>query len=185
MSSGDPHPTFDYGQAFSRNIGWVTAAEQQRLRTATVAIAGLGGVGGAHALTLARLGIGRFRLADFDDFGLQNFNRQAGAFVSTIGRPKMDVIAERVRDINPEAVIAPFPNGVTPEGIDAFLEGVDVYVDGLDFFALDIRRQVFAACARRGIPALTAAPLGIGASLLYFDPRGMSFERYFRMEGCD
>ena len=61
---------FDYDTAFCRNIGWVTEAEQHRLRLKRVAIAGLGGVGGAHAATLARLGIGRFHLADFDSFDL-------------------------------------------------------------------------------------------------------------------
>lgn len=174
---------FDYGTAFSRNIGWVTQAEQARLRGCRVAIAGLGGAGGVHALTLARLGIGRFVLADFDEFGVHNFNRQAGAFVSTLGQPKAATMARMVRDINPEAELRVFGEGVTPENIDAFLEGVDVYVDGIDFFAMDARRMLFAACHRKGIPALTAAPLGMGVSLLYFDPRGMSFEQYFRLEG--
>ena len=90
-------PVFDYDEAFSRNIGWLTAAEQTLLRGKRVAIAGLGGVGGAHVLTLARLGIGAFNLADFDAFALPNFNRQAGAVVSTLGRAKTDVIAEMAR----------------------------------------------------------------------------------------
>ncbi|HSG22550.1 MAG TPA: ThiF family adenylyltransferase, partial [Azonexus sp.] len=68
--------TFNYDEAFSRNIGWVTEAEQQRLRQSRVAIGGLGGVGGVHLLTLARLGIGRFTIADFDVFDVVNFNRQ-------------------------------------------------------------------------------------------------------------
>src|SRR4051812_19668227 len=59
---------FDYDEAFSRNLGWVTEAEQQRLRRARVCIAGLGGVGGIYLLTLARLGIGAFSVADFDRF---------------------------------------------------------------------------------------------------------------------
>ena len=59
---------FAYDEAFSRNIGWVTATEQRALRGKRVAIAGLGGVGGAHLITLARLGVGAFRIADFDRF---------------------------------------------------------------------------------------------------------------------
>src|SRR3954467_6277338 len=55
---------FDYDEAFSRNIGWVTEWEQQILRTKRVAIAGMGGVGGLHLLTLARLGIGAFHISD-------------------------------------------------------------------------------------------------------------------------
>jgi len=84
---------FDYNHAFSRNIGWLTEDEQQRLRGARVAIAGLGGVGGFHLLTLARLGVGRFNIADLDRFELANFNRQAGASVSSLGRPKVEVLA--------------------------------------------------------------------------------------------
>lgn len=175
--------SFDYGVAFSRNIGWVTEAEQERLRNARVAIAGLGGVGGVHLLTLARLGVSKFNIADFDEFGLHNFNRQVGAFMSTIDRPKAEVVAEMVREINPEADIQIFSEGVTAENLEDFLRDVDVYVDGIDFFALPARRMLFGASYEKGIPALTAAPLGMGVSLLYFKPDGMSFEKYFRVEG--
>ncbi len=120
---------FDYQSAFSRNLGWVTEAEQAILRGKRIAIAGLGGVGGSHLLTLTRLGIGQFSIADFDVFEIQNFNRQAGAFVSHLNRPKVEVLAEMARDINPELEIAAFPTGVTEENLDAFLEGVD-YLGG-------------------------------------------------------
>ena len=175
--------SFSYDEAFSRNLGWVTAEEQQRLRRKRVAIAGLGGVGGSHLLTLARLGIGRFHIADFDRFALANFNRQAGATMATLDRPKIDVLAEMALDIDPELELNRFPMGVEAERIDAFLDGVDLYVDGLDYFALDIRRKVFARCAERGIPAITAAPLGMGVALLNFLPGGMTFEHYFQLEG--
>lgn len=174
---------FDYDRAFSRNIGWVTELEQQKLRGARVAIAGLGGVGGAHLLTLARLGLGNFNIADFDNFEVHNFNRQVGAFMSTLARPKAEVLAQMARDINPEADVKCFDEGVTAGNLDDFLRDVDVYVDGIDFFAIEARRMIFRACYERGIPALTAAPLGMGVSLLYFRPGGMSFEQYFRVEG--
>lgn len=174
---------FNYDEAFSRNIGWLTPAEQQTLRRTKVAVAGLGGVGGAHLLALTRLGIGRFCIADFDDFGVHNFNRQAGAFMSTVGRPKAEVLCRMARDINPEVSIEVFGEGVTPQNVDHFLSDVDVYVDGIDFFAIEARELVFAACYRKGIPALTAAPLGLGVGLLYFRPAGMSFEQYFRLSG--
>ena len=175
---------FDYDTAYARNIGWVTTAEQQVLRRKRIAIAGLGGVGGAHLLTLARLGIGRFHIADFDTFDLANMNRQAGALMSTLGRSKAEVLAGMARDINPEVEIDVFDEGVTSANLDAFLEGVDLYVDGLDFFAFSARNDVFAACARKAIPATTAAPLGMGAALLSFAPGRMTFEEYFRWDGC-
>ena len=172
---------FSYLQAFDRNIGWVTEQEQNALRGKRVAIAGLGGVGGAHLLTLTRLGIGRFNLADFDRFELHNFNRQVGANLSAIGRPKLEVMAEMASSINPELDIRHFPDGVNAGNVERFLDGVDLYIDGLDFFVLDERQRVFNLCAERGIAAITAAPLGMGAALLVFLPGRMTFEEYFRM----
>lgn len=171
---------FSYDAAFSRNIGWVTEPEQARLRGKRIAIAGMGGVGGVHLLTLARLGIGAFHIADFDRFGIENFNRQVGATMSTLGQPKAEVLARMAADINPQADIRTFANGVDPSAPGDFLAGVDLYVDGLDFFAFDARRAIFAACHARGIPAVTAAPLGMGAAVLSFLPGGISFEDYFQ-----
>jgi molybdopterin/thiamine biosynthesis adenylyltransferase len=173
---------FSYEQAFSRNIGWLTHREQELLRKKRVAIAGLGGVGGVHLLTLCRLGIGKFHLADFDSFDLANFNRQAGATVSTLGQSKLDVMIQQARDINPELDITGFADGVTQSNVEEFLQGVDLYIDGLDFFAFEARKLVFATCAKKGIPAITAAPLGMGAALLNFLPGNMGFEEYFRLE---
>lgn len=174
---------FSYAHAFSRNIGWVTEAEQASLRKARIAIAGLGGVGGAHLLTLSRLGLANFNISDFDDFDIHNLNRQAGAFMPFMGKSKIETLARLARDINPEIDLRLFPQGVQPENVDEFLRDVDVYVDGLDFFALPARRMVFAKCREKGIPALTAAPLGMGVAFLYFSPTGMSFEDYFKVEG--
>ena len=171
--------SFSYDEAFSRNIGWLTAEEQDSLRHKRVAIAGLGGVGGVHLLTLCRLGLGKFHLADFDTFDLANFNRQAGATVSTLGQSKLDVMIRQAQEINPDLDIKGFPDGVTDDNLNDFLEGVDIYIDGLDFFAFQARQQVFAACAEKGIPAVTAAPLGMGAAVLNFLPGGMSFDEYF------
>lgn len=172
---------FDYDEAFSRNIGWVTPSEQKALRNARVAVAGMGGVGGVHLLTLSRLGIGHFRIADLDRFALVNFNRQAGASVSSLNLEKVDVMAKMALDINPELQIDVFREGVQPENLDRFLEGVDVYVDGLDYFVFETRRQVYDACQARGIPVVLAVPLGMGASLLHFLPEGPGFEPYFRL----
>lgn len=176
-------PPFDYEAAFDRNIGWVTKAEQDRLRGKRVAIAGLGGVGGFHLLTLARLGVARFHIADLDRFEIANFNRQAGAMVSTLGRPKADVLAEMTRDINPDCELTVFDTGVNESNLDRFFDGVDLYVDGLDAFVFEAREAVFAYCAKRGIPATTVAPLGMSAALLNFLPGHMSFEEYFQLAG--
>ena len=93
---------FDYDEAFSRNLGWLTPQEQQRLRGARVAVAGMGGVGGVHVQGLARLGVGALNLTDFDSFELANFNRQAGAaflahpvMVGQYGARGKDIIKRR------------------------------------------------------------------------------------------
>jgi molybdopterin/thiamine biosynthesis adenylyltransferase len=177
-------PVFSYESAFARNIGWVTRDEQRALRSKRVAIAGLGGVGGSHLITLTRLGIGRFTIADYDSFELANFNRQAGATIKTLGQPKCVVLEAMAKDINPELDVRVMAEAVDSGNVNDFLEGADVYVDGLDFFAFAARSAVFAACADRRIPAITVAPLGMGAALLNFLPGGMSFEEYFRWEGC-
>ena len=177
-------PLFSYGQAFSRNVGWVSHEEQALLRGKRVAIAGMGGVGGVHLMTLARLGIGAFHIADFDVFDIVNFNRQAGATLSTLGQPKVDVMAGMAKDINPEVDIKIFSQGVNSTNLADFLAGVDVYIDGLDFFAFAARQATFTACNDAGIPAITAAPLGMGTALLNFLPGQMSFERYFGWAGC-
>jgi molybdopterin/thiamine biosynthesis adenylyltransferase len=174
---------FDYATAFSRNIGWLTEAEQERLRHKRVAIAGMGGVGGFHLLTLARLGISKFNIADLDTFELANFNRQAGAAISTLGRPKVETLAEMARDVNPECDLQLFPDGVHRGNVGSFFDSVDLYVDGLDAFAFDAREMVFAHCATRGIPATSVAPLGMSAALLNFLPGGMTFEQYFQLSG--
>ena len=179
MPSSDHDVSFSYDAAFARNLGWVTHAEQELLRSKRVAIAGLGGVGGVHLLTLARLGIGAFHIADFDQFDIANFNRQVGATVSTLGRAKLDVLAGMARDINPQLDLRLFPDGVRADNLEAFFDGVDLYVDGLDFFAFDARQATFAACARRAIPATTAAPLGMGTATLNFLPGQMTFDEYF------
>ncbi|MDP2110691.1 MAG: ThiF family adenylyltransferase [Thiobacillus sp.] len=176
-------PAFDYHTAFSRNIGWVTPAEQEQLRHTRIAIAGMGGVGGIHLITLARLGIGKFNIADFDTFDQVNFNRQAGAGMRSLGRAKVEVMAEQALDINPELEIRCFPQGVSEDNLDDFFKDVDLYVDGLDFFVFEAREAVYRACERFRIPAVIAAPLGMGVAIVNIMPGQMTFEEYFRFSG--
>jgi len=170
---------WNYHEAFSRNVGLVTPQEQEQLRRACVAIGGLGGAGGVHLVTLLRLGIGRFRLAEPDRFELVNTNRQYGAITQTMGRSKLEVMAEVARTINPEVELTLFDEGITTENADEFLRGADVAVDGIDFFAVPARRLFFQTARRLGIHALTSAPLGFSATMHIFSPTGMSFDEYF------
>lgn len=183
-----PHDTaaWSYDTAFCRNRGLVSSAEQEKLRHSRVAIAGLGGVGGIHLVTLARLGIGAFHISDPDCFELANFNRQYGATTHSLGRSKAEEMADTATAINPQADLSVFREAITPENVDKFLSGVDVLVDGIDFFAIEARRLVFREARRRGIWAVTAGPIGFSTAWLVFDPRGMSFDHYFDLhDGMD
>lgn len=176
---------FDYDNAFSRNVGWITNAEKEKIKNTKIAIAGLGGAGGEHAITLARMGFQNFHFSDFDEFEVHNFNRQAGAFLSTAGRPKCEVMAEMVQNINPNANVKQFPSGINKDNVDEFFEGVDIYVDGIDFFVLDARLTVYQAAQDRGIPNLLAAPFGMGAAMVIFTKDSMGFEEYYRFNDAD
>lgn len=175
---------FNYEEAFSRTLGWVTEREQQVLRGKRVAVAGMGGVGGAHVMMLARLGIGALTIADPDRFELANFNRQVGAKLPTEGMLKVDVMAREAREINPGLDIRAIAEEVSFDNVDSFLEGVDLFVDGLDFFAFDARIMIFRRCRELGIPAVTAAPIGMGVAHVVFTPRSMSFDEYFGLGDC-
>ncbi len=170
---------FEYSEAFSRNLGVVSAAEHKRLRDATVAIAGMGGVGGKYLISLVRAGVGGFHLAEFDEFELANFNRQYGANTETIGRKKLEVMVEYARAINPELRITTFDEGLTEGNVDAFLGGVDLAVDAIDAFAVDMHPLLIDAAAARGLATVAAVPLGLGAGVLAFGPQGMSYADYF------
>lgn len=170
---------YNYFEAFSRNLGFLSRDEQIRLRDARVAIAGLGGTGGAQVHALARMGVGKFNLADPDTFELVNFNRQSGATVPNIGRLKTDVARDTILAINPEADVRVFEDGVGAQNIGAFLDGVDVVVDSLDFYCFEERFLLYRHARAKGLWVLTAPPLGFGFTLLMFDPKGMKFEDYF------
>src|ERR1700751_233290 len=85
----------------TRNAGFISPGQQAKLAAATVAIEGLGGVGGRIAVELTRLGVGSLRIADPDTFTVTNLNRQEGSAESTLGKSKAEVIASLCRDINP------------------------------------------------------------------------------------
>lgn len=177
----DPQPVIadrEYAESFSRNIGILSAAEQAKLARATVAIAGLGGVGGNVLMLLARMGVGRFRIADFDRFERVNINRQPGAASDTLGQPKCDVLAAQVRAINPAVAIEVFPQGFTAETADALLDGADIAVDAIDFYAIEPHLAFHRATREKGLYTLMGSAVGFSACLQVFDPAGMDIEEF-------
>lgn len=176
---------YSYNEAFSRNLGWLSENDQVIISTKKVAIAGMGGVGGHYAEVLARLGVTKFHLSDFDEFEIQNFNRQNCSGMKNLHQKKANVIKDKILDINPKAEIVLYEDGLTKDNIGSFLEGCDLYLDGLDFFVLDIRCLVFKVAQDKKIPALTIAPVGMGASLIVFDQHSMSFDEHFGIKEND
>lgn len=171
--------TFSYEQAFNRNQGLLNIEEQESLRNSRIAIAGCGGIGGALAEALARLGIGNFTLADLDTFELGNFNRQFGARIPTIGKKKTAVTQNMIHSINADAKVKVIETGITPETVDIFLQDVDVVLDALDFYAFKERLLLNRKAREKNIWVINVAPAGFGSTLLVFDPKGMSLEDYF------
>lgn len=174
--------SFDYTKAFDRNLGWLSNREQNKLRESCVAIAGVGGAGGFQAQCLARLGIGRFKIADPDFFELSNINRQIGAGSSSLGQAKVSVIQKMILDINPHAEVEVFPEGIHENNIETFLNGCDLVIDGIDFFALEVKLLLFEKSRLMGVTAMTSCPVGFGASLILFSPAGMSFKDYIDID---
>ncbi len=171
-----------YTEAFSRNIGLLTTADQAKLSEATVAIPGMGGVGGAHLMAMIRMGVGKFHISDFDTFEVANFNRQYGATVPSLGQNKLDTMVAQALSVNPYAEIKTFPQGISAENLDEFLDGVDVVIDSLDYFEFDIRRMLFNRARKKGVYVVTAGPIGFSSAMLVFSPHeGMGFDEYFNI----
>lgn len=133
----------------------------ERLENAAVAVFGLGGVGSYTAEALARAGVGSLLLVDGDVVSDTNRNRQLVALTSTVGRPKAEVMAERVRDINPACRVEaralfylPGEDGAP----DPLLNGLDYVADAVD--TVTAKLSLAEECARRGIPLISAMGCG-------------------------
>lgn len=171
-----------YQESFSRNIGILTHEEQQQLARSTVAIAGLGGIGGNTLVTLARMGVGGFRIADFDRFESVNINRQYGARSDTLGIPKCVVLEEEIRRINPSVRIETFPDGFTTNTSAAILSSSDAIVDAIDFYAIEEHLALHRQARQYGRFIFMGSPVGFSACMQIFDPEGMSLEEYCAIE---
>jgi tRNA A37 threonylcarbamoyladenosine dehydratase len=133
-----------------------------RLASSHVFLAGLGGVGSWCAEALARAGVGRLTLIDHDQVASSNINRQLPALISTIGRYKAEVMAERIRDINPACSLATDTRFIDPTNVEAMLpDHLDYVVDCID--SLNCKVALIATAYRRGIPV--ASSMGAGNKL--------------------
>lgn len=144
---------------FARTEQLIGAEGLARLRASRVVVCGLGGVGAFAVEALARAGVGHLRLIDHDVVNASNLNRQILALRSTLGRPKAEVAAERVRDINPECdldVRRAFLNG---DSVAELLEPpLDVVVDAID--SVNAKAGLIQAARERGLPVVSSMGAG-------------------------
>ena len=133
----------------------------ERLRQAHVLVVGLGGVGAYAAEMLVRAGIGRMTIADADVVSLSNINRQLVALHSTVGRPKAEVLAERLRDIALELELTVVAKYIRDEETYTLLDAAryDYVVDAID--TLSPKLALIAGAMERGIPVVSS--MGAGA----------------------
>ena len=147
---------------FERTRILLDTDEQSRLASAHVLVAGLGGVGSYCAEALARAGVGRLTIIDHDVVSASNINRQLPAFLSTVGQSKADLMAARIRDINPACELTVIREFLVPETVaDIVPADVDFVIDCID--SLNCKVALVATSVERGLRV--ASSMGAGNKL--------------------
>ena len=149
---------FTYAGMTTRNRGFVSEAEQERLGKARVFIPGVGGMGGAAFMALLRAGVGRFAIADIDRFEISNLNRQLFANLDTVGQGKAEAARNAALRINPQAEIEVLGAEWTAE-VDRLLGQCDVAVNGMDDAAAGVHLYRRAKVHGRTVIDAYASPL--------------------------
>ncbi|MBP2652703.1 MAG: tcdA [Firmicutes bacterium] len=163
---------------FSRTELLIGASALELLAGKKVAVFGIGGVGSFVVEGLARSGVGKLVLIDDDCVCLTNLNRQIHATMKTVGRPKVEVMMERVRDINPEAEVTVFQQFYLPDAAEALINSdYDYIVDAIDTVTGKIDLVVRAQ--EKGIPIISA--MGAGNKL---DPTKFEIADIFDTSVC-
>lgn len=140
---------------FSRTRMLVGDAPLCRLANAKIAVFGVGGVGGFCVEALARAGVGSLHLYDDDTVSISNLNRQLIALHSTVGRPKTEVMAERVRDINPNCQVEAISMFYVPANADTVdLSQYTYVVDAID--TVSAKLELVTRCIALGIPIISS-----------------------------
>ena len=146
-------------QRFEREALLLGEEAVERLSACRVALFGVGGVGSYAAEALARCGVGTVELIDHDTVSVTNINRQLIALQSTVGRPKVSVAAERMRDINPNIRVIERQEFFLPENADQFdFSAYDYVIDAIDTVSGKI--AIAEAATRAGIPMISCMGTG-------------------------
>jgi molybdopterin/thiamine biosynthesis adenylyltransferase len=124
------------------------------------------------------MGVPHFRVADLDVVDICNLNRQEGAFLTTVGLNKAMVIANMIGDINPDATVEIYHNGINEENIVKFLSGTTVVLEEIDYRAPQFTLIVHRAARALGLHVFTGIPIAWNAFLFHFAPNGLTYEEY-------
>jgi len=162
--------SFDYYSFTGRNIGFIDEHEQELLRQARVFVCGVGGMGGAAFMALARAGVGKFVIADIDRFEVSNLNRQVFAFADEVGREKAEVAAEAARRINPTIEIEVLGESWTDE-LPGIARRCPVIVNGMDDIAAGVHLYRTAREAQATVIDAYMSPLPSVTVVRPDDPR--------------
>ena len=129
------------------------------MRTAEVAVIGLGGLGSVSALYLALAGVGKLTLIDQDTVEMNNLHRQVLYSMADLRYPKVEAAARRIQQINPEVKVNPIPENIRAENVSSTLTGSDCVVDGLD--NMQTRYAINKFCAEKQIPLVFGGAIGM------------------------
>jgi molybdopterin/thiamine biosynthesis adenylyltransferase len=163
---------------FKRNYGFFNEAEQQKIIESTVAIAGVGGDGFQLGEKLARIGVTKFIVADPEVFEVENINRVSGAKHSTLGKNKAEVFRDSVMDIQPEATVDIFTDGVNPDNVNEIISRADLILDESELTKLELGTMIARHARENNKPVLVVLNIGFAAISTSFDPNGrMTFEK--------
>ncbi len=176
-----------YWERVDRSQAWLGESEeeqtaaQRKLAGATVGVAGCGGIGGAVAIRLARLGVLGLKVADPDAFDWTNINRQYGSSRSTIGQNKAEVVGQLAHDLAGDVSVDVFPEGITPDNAAEFVDGCDLVLDQMDFYLVSERYALHRAfrSSDRARFILSAWCIGWGTSLFKYARDGQTIEERY------
>ena len=170
-----------YFQRTCRNHFWLGGEKaQQKLNSLRVGIAGLGGMGSGVALTLARLGVTQFTLADPDTVEITNLNRQVIADHTTIGKTKLEATVEALKKIDPDIHVEGFDQGITEESVNLFLSNVDVVIDEIDVFPVEAHKTLHREARKRNLDLYSAYVIGLGIHLYRFTNNHYSLDEFYQ-----
>jgi len=175
-------PEYDdktYWEIVDRQKGILSKREQLMLKNSQITIIGCGGIGGAVIEMLARMGVGKLRIADKDVFDLSNINRQLMSNIKNIGKSKTKITEYEIRSINPFLEVEAFDEELNNKNVSRIINGSDLVVDGLDNL---LSRVIVSRCAKKlDIPFIHGAIHGTMGQITVFSKSTPTYEELFKL----